>query len=92
MNQEKVLVTDSDGLIGSHLVEMLLRENCRVKAFVYYNSFNSWGWIDSFPKDKLKGLLVFDVMLGALSVLHKKSGFLVAKCTGIVCETQYKTN
>ena len=43
---KKVLVTGSDGFIGSHLVERLLEENCQIKAFVYYNSFNSWGWID----------------------------------------------
>jgi nucleoside-diphosphate-sugar epimerase len=42
---KKVLVTGFDGFIGSHLVERLLKENCQVKAFVYYNSFDSWGWI-----------------------------------------------
>lgn len=43
---KKVLVTGADGFIGSHLVEMLLGMGCQVKAFVYYNSFNSWGWLD----------------------------------------------
>jgi len=52
-------VTGSDGFIGSHLVERLLKENCQVKAFVYYNSFNSWGWLDTFPKDKLNGIEIF---------------------------------
>lgn len=48
-NQEcNVLVTGADGFIGSHLVEALVAAGARVTAFVYYNSFNSWGWIDSF--------------------------------------------
>jgi len=46
LKNKKVLVTGSDGFIGSHLVEWLLKEDCQVKAFVYYNSFNSWGWLD----------------------------------------------
>ncbi len=48
---KKVVVTGADGFIGSHLTELLVREGFQVKAFVYYNSFNSWGWIDSFPKE-----------------------------------------
>ena len=64
LKNKKVLVTGSDGFIGSHLVERLLKENCQVKAFVYYNSFNSWGWVDTFPEDKLKDIEIFsgDVM------------------------------
>ncbi len=54
-----VLVTGADGFIGSHLVEKLIDEGNKVKAFVYYNSFNSWGWLDSFPKDKLKQIEIF---------------------------------
>ena len=56
---KKVLATGSDGFIGSHLIERMLKENCQVKAFVYYNSFNSLGWLDSFPKDKLKDIEIF---------------------------------
>lgn len=56
---KKVLVTGADGFIGSHLVERLLEEGCKVKAFVYYNSFNSWGWLDTFPKEKLNQLEIF---------------------------------
>lgn len=55
---KKVLVTGADGFIGSHLVEALLGAGCRVTAFVFYNSFNSWGWLDTFPKKKLDQLNV----------------------------------
>jgi NAD dependent epimerase/dehydratase len=47
----KVLVTGSDGFIGSHLTEELVIAGHDVRAFVYYNSFNSWGWIDSLPNE-----------------------------------------
>jgi NAD dependent epimerase/dehydratase len=56
---KKILVTGADGFIGSHLVEELLARNHDVRAFVYYNSFNSWGWLDSLDADKLRNLDVF---------------------------------
>ncbi|EJO5346071.1 SDR family oxidoreductase [Clostridium botulinum] len=55
----KVLVTGSDGFIGSHLVEQLIKDGNKVKAFVFYNSFNSWGWLDTLPKDILNEIEVF---------------------------------
>lgn len=59
LENKKVLVTGADGFIGSHLVERLLDAGCQVKAFCYYNSFNSWGWLDSLPAEKLKQIEVF---------------------------------
>lgn len=55
----KVLVTGADGFIGSHLVEALIALGCDVRAFVYYNSFNSWGWLDTLPAEQLRDLDVF---------------------------------
>lgn len=43
---KKILVTGADGFIGSHLTEELIRTGYDVRAFVFYNSFNSWGWLD----------------------------------------------
>lgn len=48
---KKIFVTGADGFIGSHLVETLVRRNYNVRAFVMYNSFNSWGWLDKVPKE-----------------------------------------
>lgn len=56
---KKVLVTGADGFIGSHLTEALIDMGCDVRAFVYYNSFNSWGWLDTLAPEKLVGLDVF---------------------------------
>ncbi len=47
----KVLITGADGFIGSHLTEALVRAGHQVKAFVLYNSFNSWGWLDHCAAD-----------------------------------------
>lgn len=55
---ERVLVTGADGFIGSHLVEKLVINNKKVKAFVYYNSFNTWGWLDTLPKEILREIEV----------------------------------
>lgn len=55
----KVLVTGADGFIGSHLAEHLVKEGYSVKAFVQYNSFNSWGWLDESPADIKSELEIF---------------------------------
>lgn len=59
LTDKKVLITGADGFIGSHLVEALIKKGCRVRALVYYNSFNSWGWLDTFSKNMLKNIEVF---------------------------------
>lgn len=55
----KILVTGADGFIGSHLTEELVRRGHDVRAFVLYNSFNSWGWLDQSPAEIRKELDVF---------------------------------
>lgn len=56
---KKILVTGADGFIGSHLTEELVRQGHDVRAFVYYNSFNSWGWLDHSDKNIKNSLDVF---------------------------------
>ncbi|EMN12980.1 NAD-dependent 4,6-dehydratase LegB [Leptospira borgpetersenii] len=58
---KKILVTGADGFIGSHLTEALVRSGFEVKAFVYYNSFNTWGWLDYCSSD-VKGK--FEIFTG----------------------------
>jgi len=59
LRDKRVLVTGADGFIGSHLVEGLIAEGARVKAFVYYNSFNTWGWLDNLSKEQLSAIEIF---------------------------------
>ncbi|HEY4789565.1 MAG TPA: NAD-dependent 4,6-dehydratase LegB [Bacteroidales bacterium] len=59
LTTKRALVTGADGFIGSHLTEALVDAGVKVKAFVYYNSFNSWGWLDSLPKEKLNNIEIF---------------------------------
>ncbi len=55
----RVLVTGADGFIGSHLVESLVHDGYAVRAFVMYNSFNSWGWLDHLPAEIKKSIEIF---------------------------------
>ena len=63
----KILVTGADGFIGSHLIEALVRQGFTVRAFVLYNSFNSWGWLDQCAED-VKGN--FEVFAGDIRDPH----------------------
>jgi len=57
--RKKILVTGADGFIGSHLTENLVRRGTDVRAFVYYNSFGSWGWLDHSEPEIKKSIDVF---------------------------------
>ena len=58
---KKVLVTGADGFIGSHLVELLVKEGYLVKAFCMYNSNGNWGWLDSIDEEIISNI---EVVLG----------------------------
>ena len=62
-----ILITGADGFIGSHLTEALVRQGYNVRAFVHYNSFNSWGWLDNC-EDDVKGN--FEVFAGDIRDPH----------------------
>ena len=77
----KVLITGADGFIGSHLTEALIRQGHEVRAFVLYNSFGSWGWLDHCPTDVQGQFEIFagdirdphgvkEAMKGCDAVLH----------------------
>jgi NAD dependent epimerase/dehydratase len=59
LKNKKILVTGADGFIGSHLAEELVRQGYSVRAFVLYNSFNSWGWLDHSEHNIIKSIDVF---------------------------------
>ena len=62
-----ILITGADGFIGSHLTEALVRQGHNVRAFVQYNSFNSWGWLDHCVSD-VKGK--FEIFAGDIRDPH----------------------
>ena len=66
-NNATILITGADGFIGSHLTEALVRQGFKVRAFVLYNSFNSWGWLDHCATD-VKGQ--FEVFAGDIRDPH----------------------
>ena len=67
LKNKKILVTGADGFIGSHLTEYLVKNNCDVRAFCLYNSFGSWGWLDSSEKNIKDSL---DIFLGDVRDPH----------------------
>ena len=80
-SNNRVLVTGADGFIGSHLTEALVKKGYQVKAFVHYNSFNSWGWLDHSTTEIKQKIEIFsgdirdphgvkEAMFGCDYVLH----------------------
>ena len=67
MKNKRILITGADGFIGSHLTEALIRQGHNVRAFMLYNSFNSWGWLDHCGED-VKGK--FEVFSGDIRDPH----------------------
>ncbi len=59
LKNKKILITGADGFIGSHLTEKLIKKGYKVKAFVYYNSFNSWGWLDHSSETIKENIEIF---------------------------------
>jgi NAD dependent epimerase/dehydratase len=56
---KNVLITGADGFIGSHLTELLIQSGYKVRAFVYYNSFNSDGWLDTLTAESKGKIEIF---------------------------------
>lgn len=61
---KRILVTGSEGFIGSHLVERLLSKNYKVRAMVLYNSFSNFGWLEEIKKKNKKNL---EIIFGDVS-------------------------
>jgi dTDP-glucose 4,6-dehydratase len=55
----KILITGATGFIGSHLTEEMIKLGYQVRAFSHYNSLNTWGWLDSLPKNILSEIEIF---------------------------------
>lgn len=67
LKNKKILVTGADGFIGSHLTEELVKRGHNVRAFVLYNSFNSWGWLDQSDSEIKRSI---DIFLGDVRDPH----------------------
>ncbi len=65
---KKIFITGSEGFIGSHLVELLVKKRFKIKALVQYNSFNSWGWLEDLDKKTLNKI---DIVLGDVRDLNE---------------------
>ena len=70
MKRKKVLITGACGFIGSHLTERLVDLGAQVRAMVYYNSFNNWGWIDTFTEEKIKKIDVLPGDIRCSQTIH----------------------
>src|SRR6201992_1495592 len=75
MHDSRGRVTGCDGFIGAHVVEELVKAGATVKAVVYYNSFNSWGWLDTVSADIMKSV---EVIAGDIRDPH----FMIAAAAG----------
>ena len=80
LEEKNILITGSDGFVGSHLVERLLEENCSIRAFVFYNSSNKWGWLDSLEKEQLNKINVIAGDIRDYNMVNK-----TVKGVDIVC-------
>ncbi|MFW9821470.1 MAG: SDR family NAD(P)-dependent oxidoreductase [Candidatus Thorarchaeota archaeon] len=58
IENKTILITGSDGFVGSHLVQRFLEENCTIRAFVLYNSLNRYGWLDTIENKQLKDIKI----------------------------------
>lgn len=67
LTHKKILITGADGFIGSHLAESLVLAGCDVRLFVMYNSFGSWGWLDTLSREVKESL---DVVMGDIRDPH----------------------
>ncbi|MGW3626743.1 SDR family NAD(P)-dependent oxidoreductase [Streptomyces sp. NPDC000880] len=56
-----VAVTGAEGFIGSHLTETLVAAGYRVRAMAQYNSFSSYGWLETLSPDTLEQV---EIVLG----------------------------
>ena len=54
----KIFLTGSEGFIGSHLAEKLVKKGHDLTCLVLYNSFNSWGWLDKINKKVKKNIRI----------------------------------